>query len=144
MVRLKEKKKMIFVFLSAFVCLCFSVSCLLFRQYSTKYHDNSNLYSVTQLTKKKQSVVIYLAKNSCSDCKKVDKELKKKRHQLNYPVYRIEVTEEKNKEQLNQLIEQNDVTTVPTFLLVSPKNVAKIEKNTLVNEQPKEIKSSTN
>lgn len=74
-----------------------------------------------------QDIIIYLARNDCPDCKQVDALLKRNAKKLSMPVYRIETRIEENQSLLKQLIEQENIASVPTFLQKRDQDIERIE-----------------
>lgn len=96
-----------------------------------KYYQHSSIDEVNQLISDKQEFVIYLARNDCPECQKVDEQLKKQDGKLRQNVYRVETRSEKNVSDLKAFIKQNDVKSVPTFLKID--DINKINKVSFSN-----------
>lgn len=96
-----------------------------------KYYQHSSIDEVNQLISDRQKIVVYLARNDCPECQKVDEKLKKLDGKLRQNVYRVETRSEKNLSDLRAFIKQNNVKSVPTFFKIDDFN--KINKVSFSN-----------
>lgn len=98
-----------------------------------KYYQHSSIDEVNQLISDKQEFVVYLARNDCPECQKVDEKLKKLDGKLRQNVYRVETRSEKNVRDLKAFIKQNNVKSVPSFYQEkNEKELKKIDLNKIV------------
>lgn len=111
--------------LSLFFCVFFFVSYL--HTPRGNYYTNYSLNQVLDVAKNDQQVVIYFARDDCSDCKLVDQKLVKANGHLRKTVYRIETRNEPDQEAIKNILNENNIQKVPTFLFVRRKTTIKIE-----------------
>ncbi|MDA9469885.1 hypothetical protein C240_15 [Enterococcus sp. 5H] len=68
------------------------------------------------MQKEDSPVIIYFARDDCPDCQEMDSYLHSNRVKLAQTVYRIETRKEPNQHLLKQLLDEQNITKVPTFV----------------------------
>lgn len=86
------------------------------------------------LEKKEESILLYIKRSDCPDCKKVDKKLEKRPRSFEYRwskkkqqlIYSIDLKNEKNKLVKQKFIHDFNVKVVPTIIEVNVQSEQKI------------------
>lgn len=76
---------------------------------------------------KDKEIIVYLARDDCPKCKETDKYLHDNEKKLPTIIYRIETRKEPNKKLLDQLIRQQNIKKVPTFITKKNDKITKVQ-----------------
>lgn len=113
--------------LSLFFCVFFLVSYL--HTPRGHYYTDYSLTEVLTLSKKDDDIVIYFARDDCSECQLLDEQLRESDSYLHNNVYRIETKKEIDREELSNFLSENNINKVPTLWL--KRNKTSLEREAL-------------